>query len=113
MTAQLNMQALEALTKANEVRFARADDKRRIRRGALTASEVLRVNEPYWASAPIAELLLTIPRVGRQQAQKWCKLEWTPLDTRIGQMTPRQRAVMARQIDVWAFRRDDLTKEAA
>ena len=74
MTDQLDLQRLGALARANEVRFARAADKRAIRRGELDPCKVLVELPEHWESARVVDLLLAIDRVGRTKAGRWCSL---------------------------------------
>jgi len=92
-------QHLQALQHGNEIRFARAADKRRIKRRELDAALVLRDPGEHWRRAALMDLLLSIPKVGRVKAQKWCSVERVRLETRIEDLTPRQREMMARQIE--------------
>lgn len=104
------LQSLESLNKANEVRIARANDKKAINKGQLYAATIVRNPPPHWRSAKLYELLLSMNQVGRKRAQRWCRLEFISLNTPVGELTERQRTILARHIDVWASRRDDLRR---
>ncbi len=113
MTEQLNIQVMDALVKANHVRTARAIDKKAIAQGQLDAATILRTMPKHWSSATLAQLLVCLPRIGRSKAQKWCSLSSPPLnlDRRLDLMSPRQRAVMASQVDAYTLRRDNVRRD--
>ena len=88
-------QHLRALQRANEVRLARAELKRRVAEGELTASEVV-LDAPWEAeSMAIADLLMSQRRWGRTRCRRF--LATVPLsETKtIGSMTERQRRAVA------------------
>lgn len=91
-------QHLRALQRANEVRLARAELKRRVAEGELTASEVV-LDAPWEAeSMAIADLLMSQRRWGRTRCRRF--LASVPLsETKtIGSMTERQRRAVAAQL---------------
>jgi hypothetical protein len=93
-------QHLRALQRANEVRLARADLKRRVAEGELTASEVV-LGSPWEAeSMAIADLLMSQRRWGRTRSRRF--LAQVPLsETKtIGSLTERQRMAVAAQLSV-------------
>ncbi len=110
---QLNVEIMLRLTQANEVRFARSRDKKAIKHGRLTASTILKDVPTHWGSAQIIELLLAMPRVGRVKAQRWLNLEMISPSKRLDTLTPRQRAMLARHIDTWSSRRDNVRRSLA
>jgi hypothetical protein len=55
---ELNLQAMEALTKANEVRLCRAQDKDLIRRGKLDPLAILELPPDHWRTAKVIDVLL-------------------------------------------------------
>jgi hypothetical protein len=88
-------QHLRALQRANEVRLARAELKRRVAEGELTASEVV-LDSPWEAeSMAIADLLMSQRRWGRTRCRRF--LAQVPLsETKtIGTLTERQRNAVA------------------
>jgi hypothetical protein len=96
-------QHLRALQRANEVRLARADLKRRVAEGELTASEVV-LDSPWEAeSMAIADLLMSQRRWGRTRSRRF--LAQVPLsETKtIGSLTERQRNAVAAQLSVAAI----------
>jgi len=108
MDAGESRQAAGALARANAVRFARAEDKRRIKRGALDPAGVLLDPPDHWRAARVIDLLLAIDRVGRERASRWLVTAGHVSPTRhIGELTERQRVVLARSIGVFVSRRRD------
>ena len=98
-------QHLQALHRANEVRLARAELKRRIATGELTAAEVI-LESPWEAeSMAVADLLMSQRRWGRTRCRKF--LGQVPLsETKtIGSMTERQRHVTAGLLAITVPRR--------
>jgi len=95
-------QHLRALQRANEVRLARAELKRRVADGELTVSEVV-LNSPWEAeSMAIADLLMSQRRWGRTRCRRF--LAQVPLsETKtIGSLTERQRLAIAARLDATA-----------
>ncbi|PTL56560.1 hypothetical protein [Paraconexibacter algicola] len=92
-------QHLRALAKANEVRLARAELKRRVLAGELRAAEV--ILECSWEaeSMTVADLLMAQKRWGRTRCRTF--LQRVPLsETKtIGSMTERQRRAVAAMLD--------------
>jgi hypothetical protein len=88
-------QHMRALQRANEVRLARAELKRRVAEGELTAAEV--VLDSFWEadSMAIADLLMSQRRWGRTRCRRF--LAQVPLtETKtIGSLTDRQRRAVA------------------
>lgn len=95
---QLNVQALEALEKANSVRMLRAADKRSIKSGDLDPVCVLKDPPDHWGSAKLGDLFLSIPRIGRQRANRLCAIENVSPARRLDALTERQRGVLAMQV---------------
>lgn len=88
-------QHLRALQRANEVRLARAELKRRVAEGELTVAEVV-LESPWEAeSMAVADLLMSQRRWGRTRCRRF--LAQVPLsETKtIGSLTERQRRAVA------------------
>lgn len=84
----------EALERANTIRFARAELKRSIGRGEISAKEVLEVVPTFMASCPIAELLCAQRRWGRTRARKFL-LPFAINESRsLSELTARQRDLL-------------------
>ncbi|HEY3019929.1 MAG TPA: hypothetical protein VGJ32_07030, partial [Solirubrobacteraceae bacterium] len=91
-------QHLQALQRANEVRLARADLKRRIAEGRLSAAELVLRRPPEVDGMAVADLLMSQRRWGRTRCRKF--LAGIPLaeNKTIGSMTDRQRGALAMQL---------------
>jgi hypothetical protein len=88
-------QHLEALQRANAVRLARAELKRRVADGEITAAEVI-LGSPWEAdSMTVSDLLTSQHRWGHTRCRKF--LQCIPMsETKtIGSMTDRQRRAVA------------------
>ena len=88
-------QHLRALARANQVRLARAELKRRVSDGEITAAEVILESPWEAASMPVSELLTAQRRWGSTRCRKF--LQCIPMsETKpIGSMTDRQRQAVA------------------
>ena len=92
-------QHLTALARANEVRLARADLKRRIGGGEIQAAEV--VLECPWeaASMPVADVLMSQRRWGSHRCRKFLfGLRISETKT-VGALTERQRREIAARLE--------------
>ena len=91
-------QHMQALQRANEVRLARADLKRRVGEGVVTAGEVI-LNSPWEAaSMTIGELLQSQHRWGSTRCRKFLAEIPMPETKTVGSMTERQRRALAARI---------------
>ncbi|MFN8201601.1 MAG: hypothetical protein U0S48_03490 [Solirubrobacteraceae bacterium] len=92
-------QHLQALQRANEVRLARAELKRRVADGELMAAEV--VLESPWeaASMTVADLLMSQRRWGRTRCRRFLAQAALSETKTVGSLTDRQRRVVAEQLD--------------
>jgi hypothetical protein len=91
-------QHLVALQRANKVRLARAELKRRIGAGEITVGEVV-LSAPWEAaSMTVADLLMSQKRWGRTRCRKF--LSAIPLsETKtVGALTERQRRAVAQAL---------------
>jgi hypothetical protein len=91
-------QHMQALQRANAVRLARAELKRRVAEGGLSAAEVI-LRSPWEAeSMTVSELLTSQRRWGHTRCRKF--LQCVPMSEHktIGSMTDRQRVALARQL---------------
>lgn len=88
-------QHLRALARANEVRLARAELKRQVADGEISAADV--ILECPWeaASMPVADLLTSQRRWGTTRCRK--VLQSVPMSENktVGSMTERQRRALA------------------
>lgn len=92
-------QHLRALAKANEVRLARAELKRRVLAGDLSAAEVILESSWEAESMTVADLLMAQKRWGHTRCRTF--LQRVPLsETKtIGSMTDRQRNAVAAMLE--------------
>ncbi len=88
-------QHLRALARANEVRLARAEMKRRVHEGELTVADVI-LDAPWEADTmSVAELLMSQRRWGHTRCRKLLQsIPMTETKT-VGSMTERQRRATA------------------
>ncbi len=94
-TPDAEPQHLRALERANRVRLARADLKRKVAAGDLTAAEVI-LSSPWQAdSMAISELLMSQRRWGRTRCRRLLTALGVPENKRIGTLTQRQRIALA------------------
>lgn len=88
-------QHLRALARANEVRLARAELKRRVMRGEISVREVILDCPWEVASMPVAELLMSQRRWGENRCRRVLQAVPVPEHKPIGAMTERQRQALA------------------
>lgn len=86
---------LDALRRVNEVRLARAELKRRVSSGAITAREVILTCPWEAAGMTIAELLTSQRRWGATRCSTFLAGIGLPETKTIGSMTERQRRLLA------------------
>jgi hypothetical protein len=91
-------QRLRALGRANEVRLARADLKRRIAEGDLSAAEVILAPPREASSWALGELLTSQRRWGSTRCRKFLQRNQISETKPLGQLTERQRRVLAAQL---------------
>jgi hypothetical protein len=92
-------QRLRALEQANAVRLARAELKRRIADGGVTAAEII-LNCPQEARRwTVAELLVSQRRWGVTRCRKFLERNQVSEIKPIGALTERQRRVLAAQLE--------------
>jgi hypothetical protein len=93
-------QYMRALERANEVRLARADLKRRVADGELSAADVI-LSAPWEVeSMAVADLLMSQRRWGHTRCRKF--LAGIPMsETKtIGSMTERQRRTLSAMLNM-------------
>ena len=92
-------QHMRALEQANRVRLARAELKRQVADGELTASEVV-LSCPWEAdSMKISDLLTSQHRWGRTRCRRFLASIPMPENKTIGSMTERQRRALAAELE--------------
>lgn len=95
-------QHLRALERANRVRLARADLKRRIADGEISAAEVL-LSAPWEASSmAIGDVLMSQRRWGSTRCRKFLAMFRISETKSVGSLTERQRLALAAQLDAHA-----------
>jgi hypothetical protein len=88
-------QHLQALQRANAVRLARAELKRRVAEGDISAAQVI-LSSPWEAdSMTVSDLLTSQRRWGSTRCRKFLQCLSIPENKTIGSMTDRQRGVLA------------------
>jgi hypothetical protein len=88
-------QHMQALQRANEVRLARAELKRKITDGAITVGEVILKCPWETASMTITELLTCQRRWGTTRCSKFLASIGMPETKTVGSMTERQPSLLA------------------
>ena len=88
-------QRLRALERANEIRLARANLKRRIALGEASAAAVLLECPKEALSWPIGELLTSQRRWGTMRCRKFLARNQIVETKPIGTLTDRQRRILA------------------
>ncbi len=91
-------QRMRALERANEVRLARADLKRRIADGGVRAADV--VLECPWEALTwsVGDLLLSQRRWGTTRCRKFLQRAQINEQKPLGKLTDRQRRMLAAQL---------------
>lgn len=103
MSAEASMspgpQHLQALQRANAVRLARAELKRRVAVGEVSVGEVI-LSSPWEAeSMTVSDLLTSQRRWGSTRSRKFLQCISIPENKTIGSMTQRQRRALAQLLD--------------
>jgi hypothetical protein len=88
-------QHLQALQRANAVRLARAELKRRIAEGDVSAADVILLSPWEAESMTVSDLLTSQRRWGTTRCRKFLQLVPMPENKTIGSMTDRQRRALA------------------
>jgi hypothetical protein len=88
-------QHLQALQRANAVRLARAELKRRVADGDITAADVILCSPWEAESMTVSDLLTSQRRWGSTRCRKLLQYLSIPENKTIGSMTDRQRRVLA------------------
>lgn len=91
-------QRLRALERANEVRLARAELKRRIGGGLVSAADVILACPAEASSWPVAELLMSQRRWGSSRCRKFLAKTLINEMKPLGALTERQRQLLAAQL---------------
>jgi hypothetical protein len=102
MTAEARMspgpQHMQALQRANAVRLARAELKRRVAVGEISAAEVI-LDTPWQAeSMTVSDLLTSQRRWGHTRCRKFLQCVPMSENKTVGSMTDRQRQALAHML---------------
>jgi hypothetical protein len=90
---------MQALERANAVRLARAELKRRVAIGEITAAEVI-LRAPWEAaSMAVSDLLTSQRRWGHTRSRKFLQCIPMSENKTIGSMTDRQRTAVAQLLE--------------
>lgn len=92
-------QRLRALGRANEIRLARAELKRRIADGEVSVADVLRDVPTHASSWAIRDLLMSQRRWGATRCRKFLSKNRIMETKPVGALTERQRRLLARQLE--------------
>ena len=91
-------QRLQALARANKVRLARAELKRQIADGEVSAADIILGCPQEVVSWPIGELLMSQRRWGDGRCRKFLAQFQISEVKRLGTLTERQRRLLASQL---------------
>jgi hypothetical protein len=92
-------QRMRALERANEIRLARAELKRRIADGEVSAADVILAPPREAATWALGELLTSQRRWGGTRCRKFLSQFQITETKAIGALTERQRGLLAAQLD--------------
>lgn len=107
-TTKESPQRMRALEHANAVRLARAELKRRIAEGEVSAAEII-LDCPEEAHRwTLAELLVAQRRWGTTRCRKFLQRNGISEIKPIGELTPRQRGLLAEQLEGPASTREPI-----
>ena len=99
---------MRALERANAVRLARAELKRRIADGHVTAADVILEVPSEALSWPVGELLMSQRRWGSNRTRKLLSGLQISETRHLGALTERQRRVLAARLRTPAAREREL-----
>jgi len=106
-------QRLRALERANEVRLARAELKRRIADGEVSAAEVILAPPGAARSWAVGELLASQRRWGTTRCRKFLQRHRINETKPLGELTERQRRLLAAQLGAYPSHEFELMASAA
>jgi hypothetical protein len=87
-----------ALKRANEIRLARAELKRRIAVGDLSAANIILASPEEATSWAVWDLLMSQRRWGSSRCRKFLHTNNIPETKQVGALTNRQRELLAGQL---------------
>lgn len=92
-------QRMRALERANEIRLARADLKRRIADGEVSAAQVILAPPREATTWALGELLMSQRRWGGTRCRKFLSRFQINETKAVGDLTDRQRRLLATQLE--------------
>src|SRR4051794_77738 len=98
-TIDVQPQRLQALARANRIRHVRADLKRRIADGHMSAAEVIVRSQWEVESMPLAQVLTSQRHWGNARCRRFLIPMRLSESKTIGSMTERQRLVVAARLN--------------
>lgn len=93
-----DVQRLDALARATRIRQVRAQLKRRIAAGHVSAAAVILLHQREVESMPVAEVLTSQRHWGDARCRRFLTPMGLPENKTIGSMTERQRLAMAARL---------------
>jgi hypothetical protein len=105
-------QRMRALGRANEIRLARAELKRRIADGEVSAVDVILAPPREASTWALGELLMSQRRWGSTRCRKFLARFQINETKMVGALTDRQRRLLANQLDSCASRELELVAQA-
>lgn len=91
-------QHMRALRRANEVRLARADLKRRVAEGEVSAADVILAPPEEADGMPVCDLLQSQHRWGGTRCRKFLSNVQVSENRTLGALTDRQRRALAEML---------------
>ncbi|HLI60368.1 MAG TPA: hypothetical protein VKV21_11960 [Solirubrobacteraceae bacterium] len=92
-------QRQRALARANRIRFARAEMKRRVALGEVSAAEIILECPEAADTWPVGELLMSQRRWGEMRCHKFLARHQIGETKQIGSLTERQRRMLAESLN--------------
>jgi hypothetical protein len=83
---------MDSLSKANEIRIARARLKQQLRAGEARVEQILASPPKCVGTATVLDLLLAVPKIGPVRAGRLLSSARVSQSASIGKLTERQRA---------------------
>ena len=93
-------QSLMALALANDVRRERAELRRALAQGSVSAAQLLLDPPPAARGWPIADLLVSQRRWGQIKCRKFLAKNQIGESKKVGDLTERQRRLLADQLEL-------------
>jgi hypothetical protein len=104
VTEPADPQRMRALERANEIRLARAELKRRIAEGDVSVVEVLLEVPDHAANWAVSDLLMSQRRWGQSRCRKFLWRNRINETKHVGALTERQRRMLADQLETASSR---------